>query len=114
TGDLRTDLVALYQLKARVLSTTRGRAVARALLAVANAPEAAQLAERLRTERTALAQALIAKAKARGDVDNNADAAFISELILAPIVYRTTHGMAPFPHDEIAKIVDTLLSPYLR
>jgi AcrR family transcriptional regulator len=114
SGDLREDLVALFERKARFTSTEQGRAVALALFTVATAPDGQELGKVLRVERTAAAQAIIAKAIARGELDKDTDAVFVSELIMAPIIYRVTHGEETFAKGEIAKIVDVVLEGIKR
>ncbi len=87
SGNLREDLVKLLTAKAAGLSTPRGRKVLRALMAF-DEDALPQLSDAFPDARYSKPRAVLAHAIERGALPPDADARFLTELLLAPILHR--------------------------
>ena len=109
TGTLRGDLVAFATAVVAYLDSPLGRTLARSM-AVANDDDtlAAGRAQFWKS-RLDLASVMIARAKDRGEVPVDLDAATALELVIAPLHFRALLTRQPVDADAIAKFVDALL-----
>ncbi|HVZ87176.1 MAG TPA: TetR/AcrR family transcriptional regulator [Polyangia bacterium] len=109
TGHLRDDLLALLRAKARAVSTPRQRAISAAINTLDPSVSAA-LARELRRRRYTLPRDVLEAAVARGELPADADTEFLTQLLLAPIFYRTLVLREAVPDELIVQTVDTVLS----
>jgi AcrR family transcriptional regulator len=108
TGTLRDDLVAFATAVTAYLDSPLGRTLARSM-AVAGDTLAAGRAQFWKS-RLDLAGAMIARAKDRGEVPTDLEAATALELVIAPLHFRALLTRRPFDEHDIAKLVDALLA----
>jgi AcrR family transcriptional regulator len=108
-GDLRADLIAVLDNKARRLATPRGRAIGLALLNLDGDPEIIQA---LRARRFQLSTEIIQRAIDRGELLPTVDAGLISEMLLAPVVVRVLAYEQPASAHYIAALVDGVLAGF--
>jgi AcrR family transcriptional regulator len=113
TGCLREDLVALLRYKARSVSTPRGREIAHALITL-DEPMVAALTRELRRRRYTVPRDVVEHAMARGELPPTTDAAFVTELLMAPIYYRALVLREPVPDELIERTVDHVLASLAR
>jgi AcrR family transcriptional regulator len=106
TGDLRADLVALLLAKVRRVSTPRGRAIGRALFSIdADDPVAAAI----RARRYSLPTSVVQRAIERGELARDVDPAFVSELLLAPVLHRLFVTNESVGRAFVERVVDHVL-----
>ena len=106
TGDLRADLVALLRAKVRRVATPGGRAIGRALFSIdADDPVAAVI----RARRYSLPASVVQRAIERGELAPDVDAAFVSELLLAPVLHRLFVTNEPVGRAFVERVVDHVL-----
>jgi AcrR family transcriptional regulator len=101
-GNLRADLLGLLERKAKALSTPQGRAIGRALMAM---EEDHALAASIRRNRYALPTSVVQAAIERGEIAK-VDAAFVSELLLAPVLHRLLVTGRPVNRAFLVQVVD--------
>ena len=109
TGRLREDLLALLRAKVRAVSTPRQRAISAAINTL-DASVSAALARELRRRRYTLPRDVVEAAVARGELPADTDTEFLTQLLLAPIFYRTLVLREAVPDELIIQTVDTVLS----
>jgi AcrR family transcriptional regulator len=108
SGELRRDLVTLLTAKAAGLSTPRGRKVLRALMAF-DEEAAAQLSSAFPEGRYGKPRAVLAHAIERGALPPDADALFLTEMLLAPILHRILVLHMKVDEAFVARVVDHVL-----
>jgi len=108
TGRLRDDLISLLRDKARAVSTPRQRAISCAINTLDPSVGAA-LAKELRRRRYTVPRDVLDEAVARGELAPDTDTAFLTQLLLAPIFYRTLVLRETIPDEVIVHAVDTVL-----
>jgi AcrR family transcriptional regulator len=108
SGDLRRDLVTLLTAKAAGLSTPRGRKVLRALMSFDD-DAAGELRAMFPEGRYRKPRALLTRAIERGALPPDADAPFLTELLMAPILQRILVLHTPVDEAFVARVVDHVL-----
>jgi AcrR family transcriptional regulator len=108
TGSLRDDLIALLRNKARAISTPRQRAISAAINTLDPSISAALLQE-LRRRRYTVPRDVLESAVARGELPPETDTAFLNQLLLAPICYRSLVLRETMSDELIVQTVDTIL-----
>ena len=109
TGCLHVDLIALLRCKARLVSTPRQRAIAYAINTLEPSISDA-VVDALRKRRYTMPRDIVDDAIARGELPKRTDAAFVTELLLAPIFYRSLVLREPVPDALIVQTVTTVLA----
>jgi AcrR family transcriptional regulator len=109
TGRLRDDLLSLLRSKARTISTPRQRAISSAISTLDPSISAALLQE-LRRRRYTMPRDVVEAAVARGELPAETDTAFLTQLLLAPIFYRSLVLRETVPDDLIVQTIDTVLA----
>jgi AcrR family transcriptional regulator len=109
TGRLRDDLLALLRAKARSVSTPRQCAISAALSTLDPSVSAA-LVQELRRRRYTMPRDVVEAAVARGELPADTDTEFLTQLMLAPILYRTLVLRETVPDAIIVQTVDTVLA----
>jgi AcrR family transcriptional regulator len=109
SGDLATDLIALLRCKTRMMATPRQRAITHAVITL-DRSVGPTLARELRGRRYALPREVVEQAIARGDLPHDTDAALVTELVLAPILYRALVLREAVPDELIVATVDVVLA----
>jgi AcrR family transcriptional regulator len=110
TGTLRGDLIAFATAVTAYLDSPLGRTLARAMaVAGDDGPLAAGRAQFWKS-RLDLASAIIARAKDRGEIATDLDAATALELVIAPPHFRALLTRQPIDEQTIGNLVDTLLA----
>ncbi|AJF64674.1 TetR/AcrR family transcriptional regulator [Streptomyces vietnamensis] len=108
TGSLAGDLRTYAAQVAREITGPDGLAVVRLAVALSsNGPEGLQAAEALRAERTRQLQAMLDRARERGECA--LDASDVLDHIMAPMYIRVLFGMVPLAPDWVDGLVDRLL-----
>jgi AcrR family transcriptional regulator len=108
TGSLRDDLISLLRNKARAISTPRQRAISAAINTLDPSISAALLQE-LRRRRYTVPRDVLESAVARGELPAGTDTAFLNQLLLAPICYRSLVLRETVSDQLIVQTVDTIL-----
>jgi AcrR family transcriptional regulator len=109
TGRLRGDLLSLLRNKARTISTPRQRAISSAINTLDPSISAALLQE-LRRRRYTMPRDVVEAAVARGELPAETDTEFLTQLLLAPIFYRSLVLRETVPDDLIVRTIDTVLA----
>ena len=109
TGRLRDDLLSLLRNKARTISTPRQRAISSAINTLDPSISAALLQE-LRRRRYTMPRDVVEAAVARGELPAETDPEFLTQLLLAPIFYRSLVLRDTVPDDLIVRTIDTVLA----
>ena len=109
TGQLRDDLLSLLRNKARTISTPRQRAISSAINTLDPSISAALLQE-LRRRRYTMPRDVVEAAVARGELPAETDTEFLTQLLLAPIFYRSLVLRETVPDDLIVRTIDTVLA----
>jgi AcrR family transcriptional regulator len=109
TGDLREDLVRLFERKAAALSTARGGKIARALASLEGA-EATTMAAEIQALRFQLPTQVLHRAIERGDLPKDLDFFFVNEMLHAPIVHRILMLNLKVDRTYIRRVVDLMLT----
>ena len=109
TGRLRDDLLSLLRNKARTISTPRQRAISSAINTLDPSISAALLQE-LRRRRYTMPRDVVEAAVARGELPAETDTEFLTQLLLAPIFYRSLVLRETVPDDLIVQTIDTVLA----
>jgi AcrR family transcriptional regulator len=109
TGTLRGDLVAFATAVTAYLDSPLGRTLAKTM-AVADDDALAASRAQFWKSRLDLASAMIARAKDRGEVPADLDAAAALELVIAPLHFRALLTRQPVDEHDIVQTVDALLT----
>ena len=109
TGGLRDDLLSLLRNKARTISTPRQRAISSAISTLDPSISAALLQE-LRRRRYTMPRDVVEAAVARGELPAETDTEFLTQLLLAPIFYRSLVLRETVPDELIVQTIDTVLA----
>jgi AcrR family transcriptional regulator len=110
TGSLRQDLIVFACSVADYLDTTLGRALARAMAVVDDDPQLGAARAQFWQERKNLAQAMIDRAVARGELAHDVDPQIVLELLVAPIHFRALFTREPIDEHHVTRLVDILLN----
>jgi len=110
TGTLRDDLVAFATAVTAYLDSTLGRTLARSMAIAGDDDTLAAGRAQFWKSRLDLASAMIARAKDRGEVPTDLDAATALELLIAPLHFRALLTRQPIDAHDIAQLVDALLT----
>jgi AcrR family transcriptional regulator len=110
TGALRDDLVAFATAVTAYLESPLGRTLARSMAVAGDDDTLAAGRAQFWKSRLDLASAMIARAKDRGEVPTDLDAAAALELVIAPLHFRALLTRQPIDAHDIAQLVDALLT----
>ncbi|CAL9365993.1 TetR/AcrR family transcriptional regulator [Streptomyces sp. enrichment culture] len=110
TGTLRGDLIAFADSLAAYLATPLGTALTRAMSATHDDAALAENRQRFWDTRIDLAQVMIDRAVARGELPEDTDPALAVELLGAPLHFRSLLTRQPVDSTFTAKVVDVLLT----
>jgi AcrR family transcriptional regulator len=110
TGTLRDDLVAFATAVTAYLDSTLGRTLARSMAIAGDDDTLAAGRAQFWKSRLDLASAMIARAKDRGEVPTDLDAATALELLIAPLHFRALLTRQPIDEHGIAQLVDAILA----
>jgi AcrR family transcriptional regulator len=110
TGTLRDDLVAFATAVTAYLGSTLGRTLARSMAIAGDDDTLAAGRAQFWKSRLDLASAMIARAKDRGEVPTDLDAATALELVIAPLHFRALLTRQSTDEHDIAQLVDALLT----
>jgi AcrR family transcriptional regulator len=114
TGSLREDLVAFATSVAAYLDSPLGRALAQAMAAAGGDDTLAAGRAQFWKSRVDLAGAMIERAKDRGEVPTDFDAAAALELVVAPLHFRALLTHQAIDKRAIGDIIDALLAGLAR
>jgi AcrR family transcriptional regulator len=109
-GTLRGDLVAFATAVTAYLDSPLGQALARAMAVAGDDDTLAAARAQFWKSRLDLASVMIERAKDRGEVLADLDAAAALELVIAPLHFRALLTREPIGERDIAQLVDTLLA----
>ena len=112
TGTLRGDLVAFATAVTAYLDSPLGRTLARTMAVASDDDALAASRAQFWKSRLDLASAMIARAKDRGEVQADLDAAAALELVIAPLHFRALLTRQPVDEHDIAQTVDALLTGF--
>jgi AcrR family transcriptional regulator len=110
TGTLRGDLIAFAAAVSAYLDSPLGRTLARAMAVAGDDDTLAAGRAQFWRSRLDLASAMIERAKERGEVHADLDAATSLELVIAPLHFRALLTRQPIDDQAIARLVDALLT----
>ena len=110
TGNLRDDLVAFATAVVAYLDSPLGRTLARSMAVAGDDDAVAAGRAQFWKSRLDLASAMIARAKDRGEVRSDLDAAAALELVIAPLHFRALLTRQPIDGRGIGQLVDALLA----
>jgi len=110
TGTLRDDLIAFATAVTAYLDSSLGSTLARAMAVAGDDDTLAAGRAQFWKARLDLAGAIIGRAKNRGEVPSDLDAATALELVIAPLHFRALLTREPIDEHDIAKLVDALLT----
>jgi AcrR family transcriptional regulator len=110
TGTLRGDLVAFATAVTAYLDSPLGRTLARTMAVASDDDVLAASRVQFWKSRLDLASAMISRAKDRGEVPADLDAAAAVELVIAPLHFRALLTRQPVDEHDIAQTIDTLLT----
>ena len=110
TGTLRDDLIAFATAIAGYLDSPLGRTLVRSMAVAGDDDTLAAGRAQFWKSRLDLASAIIARAKDRGEVPTDLDAATALELVIAPLHFRALLTREPIDDHAIAQLVDALVT----
>ena len=113
TGTLRGDLAAWFHQMACMISSDEGPILAGLFMALHTDPELAAQLRQMRESKVPLAEAICARAEARGELRPGYDARLIDEIVPAQLFM---HGFAlgePLDEAFIDHLVDDIILPLL-
>jgi AcrR family transcriptional regulator len=110
TGTLRDDLLVFATAVTAYLDSPLGRTLARSMAIAGDDDALAAGRAQFWKSRLDLAGAMIARAKDRGELPTDLDAATALELVIAPLHFRALLTRQPTDEHNIAQLVDTLLT----
>jgi AcrR family transcriptional regulator len=114
TGSLRQDLVAFACSVADYLDTPLGKALARAMAVANDDPQVAAARAQFWQERNVLAETMIERAVARGELPHGIDPQLVLELLVAPVHFRALLTRQQVDKHYVTKLVDTLMTGISR
>jgi AcrR family transcriptional regulator len=107
TGDLRTDLVRLFEGMVRVdLSSLAGRIMPSLLSVAARDPEVERLTRELAEERARPVREILGRAVARGELSAAVDEEVALGLVVGPLLYRKVHRRLPLTTEYLEACID--------
>jgi AcrR family transcriptional regulator len=107
TGDLRTDLVRLFEGMVRVdLTSLAGRIMPSLLGAAARDPELDRLTRELVEERARPVREILARAVARGELPVDLDEEVALGLVVGPLLYRKVHRRQALTQEYLEACID--------
>jgi AcrR family transcriptional regulator len=107
TGDLRTDLVRLFEGMVRVdLTSLAGRIMPSLLGAAARDPELDRLTRELVEERARPVREILARAVARGELPADLDEEVALGLVVGPLLYRKVHRRQTLTQQYLEACID--------
>ena len=107
TGDLRTDLVRLFEGMVRVdLTSLAGRIMPSLLGAAARDPELDRLTRELVEERARPVREILARAVARGELPADLDEEVALGLVVGPLLYRKVHRRQALTQQYLEACID--------
>ena len=114
-GSLRADLLALVApTSARTLDPDQGetRAVAAVFTALLNDPEfAREFRARIVDERRRIGEAVVARARARGEITTDVDGGLLTASLAGIVLHRSFVLGEPVDRATLEEIVDTIILP---
>ena len=111
TGDLRTDLVQLFEGMMRVdLSSLAGRIMPSLLGAAGRDPELDRLTRELSEERARPVREILDRAVARGDLSAAVDEEVALGLVVGPLLYRKVHRREPLTAEHLEACIDAAVA----
>ena len=110
TGTLRDDLIDFATAIAGYLDSPLGRTLVRSMAVAGDDDTLAAGRAQFWKSRLDLASAIIARAKDRGEVPTDLDAATALELVIAPLHFRALLTREPIDDHAIAQLVDALVT----
>jgi AcrR family transcriptional regulator len=114
TGSLRDDLIAVQRRQVELMSAPENRRITAGLVAdLANDPELAEtyVSQYLAPRRATVWQVL-QRGVDRGELDADADFAFIYDLLVGPLFMRTVVWGQPLAPDAAEKTADVILAAF--
>lgn len=115
TGSLRGDLIAYFTTFHSLISGDQGRILAELISEMPRNPELRDTLRRgLWTQRRVMWEAIIERARQRGEIAPGVDPAMLLELGTALILQRVLMTGEPVDQDFLARVVDTLALPYAQ
>lgn len=114
TGSLRGDLVAFATAVIAYLSSPVGRTLARSMAVAGDDDTLAAGRAQFWESRLDLAGAMIERARDRGEILADIDAATALELVIAPLHFRALLTRQPIDEQGIGQLVDVLLAGLAR
>ncbi|WP_369386662.1 TetR/AcrR family transcriptional regulator [Streptomyces sp. CG1] len=109
TGLLRDDLLTFGRSVAAYLATPLGTALTRSMAATGDDAALAASRAQFWQSRFELAQVMIERGMARGELPADADAALLLELLISPLHFRALLTRMPIDDHFVEQTVDTLL-----
>ncbi|HZB71288.1 MAG TPA: TetR/AcrR family transcriptional regulator [Acidimicrobiales bacterium] len=107
TGDLRTDLVRLFEGMVRVdLSSLAGRIMPSLLSVAGRDPEVERLTRELAEERARPVREILGRAVARGELSTAVDEEVALGLVVGPLLYRKLHRRLPLTTEYLEACID--------
>ena len=113
TGSLRGDLVAWFSTLAESISGDEGPILAGLVMAMHTEPELAAELRSMRPSRVPIAEAICARAVARGELRPGYDAGLIDEIVPGQIFMRSFARGEPLDAPFIDHMVDDIILPLL-
>ena len=107
TGDLRTDLVRLFEGMVRVdLSSLAGRIMPSLLSVAGRDPEVERLTRELAEERARPVREILGRAVARGELSTAVDEEVALGVVVGPLLYRKLHRRLPLTTEYLEACID--------
>ncbi len=107
TGDLRTDLVRLFEGMVRVdLSSLAGRIMPSLLSVAGRDPEVERLTRELAEERARPVREILGRAVARGELSAAVDEEVALGVVVGPLLYRKLHRRLPLTTEYLEACID--------
>ena len=111
-GSLRADLLALVGSKAGKLAAAETRAVAAVFTALLTDPEfAAEFRTRFVDVRRQAGQAIIERARARGEITTDVDGGLLTASLAGIVLHRSFVLGEPVDREVLERIVDQIILP---
>lgn len=111
TGDLRTDLVRLFDGMVRVdLTSLAGRIMPSLLGAAGRDPELDRLTRELSEERARPVREILDRAVARGELSAAVDEEVALGLVVGPLLYRKVHRRLPLTTEYLEACIDAAVA----
>jgi AcrR family transcriptional regulator len=114
TGSLRGDLLAGLDKIGKKLSTDEGKLMAAVMTAAARDPELAAAMRHTHEEKRRSCQIVVDRAVARGELDSDAGADTLHEVVPALMYNRLLVIGEPFDNAFITHVVDDIAMPLLQ